>query len=180
MATEWEKANSVYENHEDPLLRGQMRLQGGLTVQNRHVHRKPFGGRCCRFLGIEYAALRGRVLAGGTDPLEERHKQLEGGLPRLQAELDVCQVRAISAEEVATEAQNLPKLWPTMTGEETRQIVEAITDRIEVGKDQIGRPVAARAAYSSMGSDPDLTLTLWFVAGGRFGNRPGTVGETNG
>jgi hypothetical protein len=26
-----------------------------------------FDGRCCRFLGVEYAALRERVLAGGTD-----------------------------------------------------------------------------------------------------------------
>lgn len=26
-----------------------------------------FDGRCCRFLGVEYAALRVRVLAGGSD-----------------------------------------------------------------------------------------------------------------
>jgi Domain of unknown function (DUF5069) len=26
-----------------------------------------FDGRCCRFLGVNYAALRERVLAGGTD-----------------------------------------------------------------------------------------------------------------
>jgi Domain of unknown function (DUF5069) len=26
-----------------------------------------FDGRCCRFLGVEYAALRARVLKGGTD-----------------------------------------------------------------------------------------------------------------
>lgn len=26
-----------------------------------------FDGRCCRFLGVDYAALRDRVLAGGTD-----------------------------------------------------------------------------------------------------------------
>ncbi len=26
-----------------------------------------FDGRCCRFLGVEYPALRDRVLAGGTD-----------------------------------------------------------------------------------------------------------------
>ena len=26
-----------------------------------------FDGRCCRFLAVEYAALRDRVLAGGTD-----------------------------------------------------------------------------------------------------------------
>lgn len=26
-----------------------------------------FDGRCCRFLGVEYAALRERVLAGGAD-----------------------------------------------------------------------------------------------------------------
>jgi gluconokinase len=26
-----------------------------------------FDGRCCRFLGVEYAALRARVIAGGSD-----------------------------------------------------------------------------------------------------------------
>jgi gluconokinase len=26
-----------------------------------------FDGRCCRFLGVEYAAVRGRVMKGGTD-----------------------------------------------------------------------------------------------------------------
>ena len=53
-------------------------------------------------------------------PLEERTKQLKADLPRLQAEIDVCQVDAISAEEI-----------------EKRTIIEAITEKIVVGKDEI-------------------------------------------
>jgi|ERR1039458_3072639 site-specific DNA recombinase len=70
-------------------------------------------------------------------PLEERTKQLEADLPRLQAEIDVCQVDAISAEEIVTEAQNLHRMWPKLESEEKRTIIEAITEKIVVGKDEI-------------------------------------------
>src|SRR5262249_22080054 len=39
-------------------------------------------------------------------PLEERKKQIESDLPRLQAEIDVCKISTLSAQEVASEAQN--------------------------------------------------------------------------
>ena len=70
-------------------------------------------------------------------PLEERTKQLEADLPRLQAEIDACQVDALSAEEIVTEAQNLHRVWPKMEPEEKRRIVEAITEKIVIGKDEI-------------------------------------------
>ena len=70
-------------------------------------------------------------------PLEERRKQLEADLPRLQAEVDVCKVETLSAEEVAKEAQNLAKLWPMLQADEKRNIVEAITHKIIVGKEEI-------------------------------------------
>ena len=70
-------------------------------------------------------------------PLEERRKQLEDDLPRLQAEVDVCKVDNLSAEEVAKEAQNLAKLWPGLQADEKRNIVEAITQKIVVGKEEI-------------------------------------------
>ena len=43
-------------------------------------------------------------------PLEDRTKQLEADLPRLQAEIDVGRVQTISAEEIVSEAQNLHRL----------------------------------------------------------------------
>ena len=70
-------------------------------------------------------------------PLLERKKQLEASLPRLQAELDVMKVKNTSAEEIATQASNLHARWQKMTGEEKRETVEIITERITVTKDEI-------------------------------------------
>ena len=70
-------------------------------------------------------------------PLEDRTKELEADLPRLQAEIDVGRVHTISAEEIVSEAQNLHRLWPNLEAEEKRKIVEAITEKIVVGKDEI-------------------------------------------
>ena len=70
-------------------------------------------------------------------PLEERGKQIEADLPRLQAEVDVSRVHALSTEEIVTEAQNLHRSWAELDAEEKRSIVETITEKIVVGKDEI-------------------------------------------
>jgi gluconokinase len=46
-----------------------IRLHGaGALRSDYHANlRSGFDGRCCRFLGVEYPALRERVLSGGTD-----------------------------------------------------------------------------------------------------------------
>jgi gluconokinase len=46
-----------------------IRLHGACTLRaDYHANLgSGFDGRCCRFLGIQYAALRDRVLEGGTD-----------------------------------------------------------------------------------------------------------------
>ena len=71
-------------------------------------------------------------------PLEERRKQLESDLPRLQAEIDVGRQYTLSAEEVATEAQKLHQMWQVLEPDEKRNIVEAITEKIVITKDEIG------------------------------------------
>lgn len=70
-------------------------------------------------------------------PLDERVKQLEADLPRLQAEIDTGSINTLSMEEIAIQAQKLHELWPNMEPQEKRTIVEAITERITVGKDEI-------------------------------------------
>ena len=70
-------------------------------------------------------------------PISERRTQIEGELPRLQAERDVLKVRLVSQEVAAEDAKDLTDRWEAMAFEERRQIVEAITDRITVGKDEI-------------------------------------------
>jgi site-specific DNA recombinase len=70
-------------------------------------------------------------------PLEERRKQLEESIPRLQGEVDMCKVKKLSVQEVASEAAKLYRNWPTLETNEKREIVEAIADKIVVGKGEI-------------------------------------------
>ncbi len=67
-------------------------------------------------------------------PLSERRIQLEDELPRLQAQLDVLRISAVSRQEALGEARDLTTRWGSLPHEEKRQIVEAITDRIVIGK----------------------------------------------
>lgn len=70
-------------------------------------------------------------------PLEERLKQLQEEALKLQAEIDYQKVNNLSAEEVVQEAENLYSRWPHLPIEHKRKIVESITEKIVVGKDEI-------------------------------------------
>ena len=88
-----------------------------------------------RLLSLHYAS------AIGTEdfrrmhrPVSERRKQLVEELPRLEAELDALRISLLSQDEAVEEARDLFGRWESMTAADKRQIVEAITDRIVVGK----------------------------------------------
>jgi site-specific DNA recombinase len=70
-------------------------------------------------------------------PLSERRAQLEDELPRLQARLDVLKIGTLSQAEAIEEARDLSARWDDLPLEDKRQIVEAITDRIIVGRDDV-------------------------------------------
>lgn len=70
-------------------------------------------------------------------PLSERRKQLEDELPRLQAKRDVLKVSALSEAVVQTDAVDLATGWDRLKGPEKRHLVETITDRIVVGKEEV-------------------------------------------
>lgn len=70
-------------------------------------------------------------------PLSERRTQLEDELPRLQAQLDVLRVSLLSHDITLSDARDLTARWGDMPFEERRQVVEAITDRITIGKDEV-------------------------------------------
>ena len=82
----------------------------------------------------------GQLDSGGFgkfyQPLEERRKQLEANIPRVQAEIDLCGVSNLSAAEIASKAQNFDQMWPQLEPDEKRGLVEAMTEKIVVGKDQ--------------------------------------------
>lgn len=56
-------------------------------------------------------------------PLEERRKQIEESLPRLEAEVDMLKANSLSAEEIASQTGNLYEHWQTMEPAEKREIV---------------------------------------------------------
>jgi site-specific DNA recombinase len=70
-------------------------------------------------------------------PLEERAKQLEADVPRLEAQIDIAKVNSLSTEEVASSAQDLSARWPKMPTDDKRRIVEMIVEEMKVGKGEI-------------------------------------------
>ena len=70
-------------------------------------------------------------------PLEEREKQINDELPRLQAEVDWLKIQQLSRDEVLTEAKDLYSRWHQFTAEEKQRIVETVVERIVIGKDDV-------------------------------------------
>jgi site-specific DNA recombinase len=70
-------------------------------------------------------------------PLEERLKGLEEELPRLQGALDFLKVQLLGRDEILAETRDLYARWPTLTAQEKQAIVEAIVEKIQVGKDVV-------------------------------------------
>ena len=70
-------------------------------------------------------------------PLTDRLKQIDDELPALQASLDVMKISQLSEAEVRSAATNLYDRWPTMPFEDKRGIVEAITEKIVIGQEDI-------------------------------------------
>jgi site-specific DNA recombinase len=70
-------------------------------------------------------------------PLEDQERSLASELPKLQAEVDALEIQQISADEVLAEATNLRSLWPQLTPEVKRKLIESITEKIVIGRDRI-------------------------------------------
>jgi len=70
-------------------------------------------------------------------PLEEQLGQLEKQLPELQAEVDFLKISYASSDVVLQNAKDLYDRWPTIPFEEKRTIVETITNRITIGKEDV-------------------------------------------
>lgn len=70
-------------------------------------------------------------------PLSERRRQFDDELPRLQAELDVMRISSASQEEAMSGARSLTESWEAMSLAQKRQMIEATTNRIVIGKEEI-------------------------------------------
>ena len=71
------------------------------------------------------------------EPLEERKKQLEEQIPVLQGDLDFLKIQYLSSEEIVSEARDLYTRWPKLEQGEKRKIIETVTEKIVIGKDEV-------------------------------------------
>jgi site-specific DNA recombinase len=84
-------------------------------------------------------------------PLEDQERSLACELPKLEGEVAAIEIAHISSTEVATEAFNVHQKWPTFSQEEKRKIIESITEKIVVGKEEIN------IRFSHLPSSEELT-----------------------
>jgi site-specific DNA recombinase len=102
-------------------------------------------------------------------PLADRRKQLEDELPRLQAELDVMRISATSQEEAILGARSLTEGWESLTAPQKRQMIEATTSRITIGKEEIEIDLlylpSGRSDQSATQPQGFMAATSWKRAG---------------
>jgi site-specific DNA recombinase len=79
----------------------------------------------------------GRLFSERNAPLEERFRQLENEVPALAAEVDFLRVQIRSSDQILSDARDLYSRWPTLDFATKRLIVENVTDRILVEKNDI-------------------------------------------
>ncbi len=69
--------------------------------------------------------------------LEERQSALDRQIPTLQAERDFLNVQYFSSDQVIADAKDLYAKWDGLAHDDKRRVVEAITERIEIGAGEI-------------------------------------------
>jgi site-specific DNA recombinase len=72
-----------------------------------------------------------------NDPLEARRAELERQLPIARGEIDFLKIQALSRDEILTGARDLFEQWTRMDGPEKRNILEAVCERIVIGKSDV-------------------------------------------
>jgi site-specific DNA recombinase len=70
-------------------------------------------------------------------PMEQRLKQIQDQIPELQGEIDFLKIQYLSSDQILHEAKDLYSRWSNLTSDEKRKIIENITDKIIVSKNEI-------------------------------------------
>ncbi len=70
-------------------------------------------------------------------PIDDRRQQIEKQIPELQGELDFLKIQYLSQDEVVHEAKDLYSRWNKLEREDKRKIIETITEKIDIGSDEI-------------------------------------------
>jgi site-specific DNA recombinase len=116
--------------------------------------------------------ISGQLFSERNSPLEERLRQLEDEIPKVQGETDFLRLQLRSSTEVLSEARDLYSRWPKLLFAERRQIVESITDRILVGDNEITIQLAYLPNESrpppkggSKASQTPVPAVIWVACG---------------
>ena len=70
-------------------------------------------------------------------PLEERINQLNEEIPRIQSEVDFLKIQNLSSEQAFSETQSLSERWDSLAKNEQLGIIEAVTESIVIGKEEV-------------------------------------------
>ena len=70
-------------------------------------------------------------------PLELQASQLDHSMPELHAEIDFRKIQLASSDIVLTKAKTLYEEWETLPFDQKRSIIETITERITIDKEDI-------------------------------------------
>ncbi len=70
-------------------------------------------------------------------PINERREKLSAEIPKIEGQLDILRHASVTRHEAMGEARDLAKRWDTLPHAEKRQIIEAITDRIIIGREDV-------------------------------------------
>lgn len=70
-------------------------------------------------------------------PLEERLRQIDNQIPELQGEIDFLKIQYLSSDEILHEARDLYARWQQLSFDEKKKIIETITEKITIGKNDI-------------------------------------------
>jgi len=70
-------------------------------------------------------------------PLDERLKQIGSDIIDLQVKVDVAKIAKLNQDYMLSEARTLHARWPELSLGQKRDIVQAITDEIVVGKEEV-------------------------------------------
>jgi len=91
-------------------------------------------------------------------PLEQRLFQITDQLPDLQAEIDFLKIQHRSSDVVLSDATDLYVHWNALDYDAKRTIIETITDKITVGKEDIHIKLSyLPTARPSQAADPSLS-----------------------
>jgi transcriptional regulator with XRE-family HTH domain len=94
--------------------------------------------------------------------------------PRLQGELDFLKVQYLGQDEILAETRDLYDRWPTLAAEEKRAIIEAIVQKIQVGKEVVEIDLSPFPGSIEVAAERqhNITVALPFTSLRLAGRRP--------